>query len=318
MADMTFRQLGRSGLRVSTVGLGGNNFRTRLDDDASRAVVDAAIGAGITLFDTADFYGAGGSEELLGDVLGARREHVVLATKFGLPMPGAAPDEARGSRRYVNEAVRASLRRLRTDWIDLYQLHVPDPLTPIEETLGALDDLVHQGIVWYVGSSQFAAWQVTDADWTARTRRVNRFISTQCEYSLLHRAPEAELVPACEAHGVGTLPFFPLANGLLTGKFHRGRPLPTGTRLGDESQRAARVATDDALGRVEALRAIADGAGLSMVELAIGWLTGRPTVGSVTAGASTPEQVHANAAAATVVLDADVLHAIDRVAPGPG
>ena len=317
MSEMTYRQLGRSGLRVSTVGLGCNNFRTRLDDAASGAVVDAAIDCGITLFDTADFYGHGGSEELLGDVLGPRRDQVLLATKFGLPMPGARPDEARGSRRYIHAAVRASLRRLRTDWIDLYQLHVPDPLTPIEETLGALDDLVHQGLVRYVGSSSLAAWQVVDAAWAARTRRLEPFVSTQYEYSLLQRGPEAELVPACEAHGVGTLPFFPLANGLLTGKFRKGQPLPTGTRLGDEPERAARVATDDALRRVEALRSVADSHGLSLVELAIGWLAGRPTVGSVIAGASSPEQARANAAAATVELDDKLLAAVDQAALPP-
>jgi aryl-alcohol dehydrogenase-like predicted oxidoreductase len=314
---MTYRQLGRSGLRVSTVGLGCNNLRTRLDDDASRAVVDAAIDAGITLFDTADFYGAGGSEELLGEALGTRRDQVLLATKFGLAMPGARPDEARGSRRYVHQAVRASLRRLRTDWIDLYQLHVPDPLTPIEETLGALDDLVHEGLVRYVGSSSLPAWQVVDAAWTARTAGLQPFVSAQYEYSLVHREPEGELVPACAAHGVGTLPFFPLANGLLTGKFRRGQPLPAGTRLGDEPERAAQVATDDALDRVEDLLAVAEARGLSLVELAIGWLADRPTVGSVIAGASSPEQVKENAAAATVELDDELRAAVDRAAPGP-
>jgi aryl-alcohol dehydrogenase-like predicted oxidoreductase len=313
---MTYRPLGRSGLLVSTVGLGGNNFRTRLDLEASRAVVDAAIDAGITLIDTADFYGAGGSEEVLGEVLGARRDQVVLATKFGLPMPGARPDEARGSRRYVHQAVRASLRRLRTDWIDLYQLHAPDPLTPIEETLGALDDLVHDGLVRYVGCSQFAAWEVTDAAWTARTAGRTPFVSAQNEYSLLRREAERELVPACVAHGLGILPFFPLANGLLTGKYRRGEPLPAGTRLGNEPDRAARVATGDALDRVEALRAVADGAGLTMVELAIGWLAAQPVVASVIAGASSPEQVAANAASA-VTLAPDVLAAVDDAAPGP-
>lgn len=318
MTRMTYRQLGRSGLRVSTVGMGCNNFRTRLDDDASRVVVDAAIEAGITLFDTADFYGAGGSEELLGEVLGSRRDRVVLATKFGMPMPGDGAEEARGSRRYIHRAVRASLQRLRTDWIDLYQLHVPDPLTPIEETLDALDDLVREGLVRYVGSSNLPAWQVVDAAWTARSRQRCGFVSAQYEYSLLQRGPEAELLPACEAHGIGTLPFFPLANGLLTGKFRRSEPLPGGTRLGDEPARAARVATDGAFDRVEALRAVADAAGLTMLELAIGWLSGRPTVGSVIAGASTPQQVAQNAAAAAVVLGDDVRAAVELAAPGPG
>ncbi len=213
-------------------------------------------------------------------------------------------------------AVRASLRRLRTDWIDLYQLHVPDPTTPIEETLGALDELVHEGLVRYVGSSSLAAWQVVDAEWTARTRGVERFVSAQYQYHLLHRGPERELVPACEAAGVGTLPFFPLANGLLTGKFRKGEPLPPGTRLGNEPERARWVTAGDALDRVEALRAVAEAAGLSMVELAIGWLASRPTVGSVIAGASSPEQVRANAVAA-VPLGDDALAAVDAAAPVP-
>jgi aryl-alcohol dehydrogenase-like predicted oxidoreductase len=313
---MTDRNLGGSGLWVSIVGLGCNNFRARLDEDASRAVVDAAIDAGLTLFDTADVYGEGGSESLLGDVLGTRRDQVVLATKFGLPMPGSPPDESRGSRRYIRAAVRASLRRLRTDRIDLYQLHVPDPTTPIEETLGALDELVHEGLVRYVGSSSLAAWQVMDAEWTARTRGVERFVSAQYQYHLLHRGPERELVPACAAAGVGTLPFFPLANGLLTGKFRKGEPLPPGTRLGNEPERARWVTAGDALDRVEALRAVAEAAGLTMVELAIGWLASRPTVGSVIAGASSPEQVRATAVAA-VALGDDVLAAVDAAAPVP-
>jgi len=295
--SMHYRQLGRSGLTVSVVGLGGNNFRTRCDDEVSRSVVDAAIDAGITLFDTADVYGAGGSEALLGDVLGRRRDGVVLATKFGLPMPGEPPDEARGSRRYIHKAVRASLRRLQTDWIDLYQIHVPDPLTPIGETLAALDDLVHEGLIRYAGSSGFAGWQVVEADWTARTAGSERFISAQNHYNLLNREVERELLPACAAHGVGVLPFFPLANGLLTGKHERGRLPALGTRLGDEPERAAWVATEAALDRVEALREVADAHGWTLLELAIAWLAAQPAVGSVIAGATKPEQVVANAMA---------------------
>jgi aryl-alcohol dehydrogenase-like predicted oxidoreductase len=292
------------------------NIGVGSDAESIRAI-HRALELGVTHLDTAEIYGPYTNEELVGRAIRDRRDQVVLATKFGLPMPGARPDEARGSRRYVHQAVRASLRRLRTDWIDLYQLHVPDPSTPIEETLGALDDLVHQGLVRYVGCSQFAAWQVADAAWTARTAGLTPFVSAQYEYSLLRRAPEAELVPACTAHGVGTLPFFPLANGLLTGKYHRDQPLPTGTRLGDEPDRAAWVATSDALDRVEALRSVADAAGASMAELAIGWLAAQPTVASVIAGASTPTQVEANAAAASVVLDAELRDALDRAAPGP-
>lgn len=314
--SMTFRPLGRSGPRVSTVGLGCNNFRTRLDDDASRAVIDAAIDQGITLFDTADVYGGGGGEEVLGAVLGTRRDRVVLATKAGLPMPGEPADEPRGSRGYLHRAVRASLRRLRTDWIDLYQLHAPDPLTPIEETMAAFDELIQQGLIRYAGSSTFAAWQLVEADWTARVAGTNRFVSAQYHYHLLHRAPEADVVPVCERYGVGTLPFFPLANGLLTGKYRKGEALPADSRLGRDPARAAGLLVGDAMDRVEALRNVAEEAGISMIELAIGWLLAQPTVASVIAGASTPTQVAANVAVASrPALSSAVLEAVDRAAP---
>ena len=228
---MTYRQLGDSGLTVSTVGLGCNNFGRRLDQEGTTAVVSAAIDAGVTLFDTADIYGLGASEELLGAALGKQRENVVVATKFGMDMQGAnGPDwGVRGSRRYIRTAVEASLRRLGTDWIDLYQLHRPDPQTPIGETLAALDELVREGKVRYIGSSNLTGWQVVDADWTARSAGTERFVSAQNEYSLLERDVEEELVPACEHVGVGLLPFFPLASGLLTGKYRRGEPAPEGT-----------------------------------------------------------------------------------------
>ncbi|MGH9059395.1 MAG: aldo/keto reductase, partial [Acidimicrobiales bacterium] len=215
---MRYRQLGRSGLTVSVVGLGCNNFGGRIDLDASRAVVDAALEEGVTLLDTSNTYGnRGGSETVLGEVLAGRRDQVVLASKWGMDM-GEGPGTARGSRRYIHRAVEDSLRRLQTDHIDLYQLHRPDPLTPIDETLEALDDLVRSGKVRYIGSSNFASWQVADAEWVARTRHLTRFVSAQNHYSLLERGVEAELLPACEHFGVGVLPFFPLANGLLTGK----------------------------------------------------------------------------------------------------
>jgi aryl-alcohol dehydrogenase-like predicted oxidoreductase len=291
---MRYRQLGRSGLTVSVVGLGCNNFGTRCDRRATRAVVEAALGAGITLFDTADVYGdRGGSETLLGQALGARRDEVVLASKFGANM-GGPPEEARGSRRYVRRAVEASLRRLGTDYVDLYQQHVPDPRTPVEETLAALDELVTQGKVRYVGSSNFAAWEIAEADWIARTEHLTRFISAQNQYNLLERDLEYEVVPACERYGVGILPYFPLANGLLTGKYRRGGPAPPGTRLAGRDE----VLTDEVFDRLDEVEKYAVERGRTLLEVAIGGLAAQPAVGSVIAGATRPDQVLANAAAA--------------------
>ena len=236
-AEMTYQQLGLSGLTVSTVGLGCNNFGARMADEDVPAVVNAAIDTGITLFDTADVYGnAGGSEVLLGEALGSRRGEVIIATKFGSDMRGAnGPDwGARGSRRYIRIAVENSLRRLGTDWIDLYQLHEPDPNTPIEETLAALTEIVAEGKVRYIGSSNLAGWEVMDADWTARTSGFEAFTSAQNEYSWLNRSVETELVPALEHTGQSLLPYFPLASGLLTGKYHRGEPAPAGSSAGPE------------------------------------------------------------------------------------
>src|SRR3954470_18113683 len=240
MSDMQYRRLGSSGLVVSVVGLGCNNFGRRIDVEATRAVVDAALEVGVTFFDTADVYGE--SEAFLGEVLGGRREQVVLGTKFGNSLRGALGDDhgARGSRWYIRRAVERSLRRLRTDYIDLYQMHRPDPSTPIEETLAALSELVREGKVRYVGHSNFSAWQVADAEWTARSRGHERFVSAQNEYSLLVRAVEVDLVPALEHYGVGLLPYFPLANGLLSGKYRRGEPAPGGRRLKDGGRAAQR------------------------------------------------------------------------------
>jgi aryl-alcohol dehydrogenase-like predicted oxidoreductase len=305
---MRYRPLGRSGLLVSVVGLGCNNFGSRIDTDAARAVVDAAIDAGVTLFDTADVYGnRGGSETILGELLADRRDEVVLATKFGMPMDDG-PD-ARGSRRYVRRAVEASLRRLRTDRIDLYQYHRPDGVTPIEETLEALSELVSEGKVRYIGSSNLAAWQVADAEWTSRTRGLARFISAQNEYSLLDRGVEVELVPACEQFGIGVLPYFPLASGLLTGKYRRGEPAPAGTRLASRSQ-----ALEDAdFDRIEALERFASQAGRSLLELAVGGLAARPAVSSVIAGATTAEQVRANVTAGSWVPSEDEAEQLGRL-----
>jgi aryl-alcohol dehydrogenase-like predicted oxidoreductase len=288
------------------------------DPAAATAVVHAALDAGITLFDTADIYGGppGRSEELLGAALGARRADVVLATKFGMDARGAnGPDYgARGSRRYIRQAVEASLRRLGTDWIDLYQLHRPDPLTPLEETLAALDDLVTAGKIRYIGHSNFAAWQLADAAWTAQSTSHTPFISAQNQYSLLHRDPERELIPAAEAFGVGILPFFPLANGLLTGKYTQGHA-PAGSRLEKFKPTLLDSAPWEAL---TALQSFADQRGITMVQLAFGWLLAQPQVGSVIAGASTPEQVTANAEAArSWAPDEDDLAAIDSILPPP-
>ena len=304
------RRLGTSGLVVSVVGLGCNNFGRRIGLDQTREVVRAALDAGVTLFDTADIYGD--SEDFLGQVLGPQRSDIVLATKFGLPMGGAlGPDwDARGSRRYIRKAVESSLRRLETDWIDLYQFHTPDPATPIEETLAALHELVLEGKVRYVGCSNFAGWQVADADWIARSADLTRFISAQNHYSLIERGVEAELTPACERFGLGILPFFPLANGLLTGKYRRGETAPEGTRLASRDG----WLTDQRFDQVEALQRYADERGLSMLEVAIGGLAAQPAVSSVIAGATKPEQVVANVAAGGWVPNADDLDALNALA----
>jgi len=315
MTDLPHRRLGRSGLSVSTVGLGCNNFGLKLDLDASRAVVDAAIDEGVTLLDTSDSYGA--SEEILGEVLEGRRDRVVVATKFGSDLHGAnGPDwGARGSRRYIRLAVERSLRRLRTDWIDLYQLHFPDPGTPLEETLAALDELVHEGKVRYIGSSNHAAWQVADAEWLARTRGFERFVSAQNHYNLLDRRIETELTPCCERFGIAILPYFPLASGLLTGRYRRGEAAPPGSRMkewGMESQ-----LTDGRFDKVEALEAFATERSVTLLDVAIGGLAAQPAVGSVIAGATSVDQVRANVRAGSWVPTAEDRRALDAiVAPG--
>jgi len=283
-------------LSVSAVGLGGNQFGGRLDLDGTRAVVEAALDAGIDFLDTADVYGnKGGSERLLGEVLAGRRDEVVLATKFGWDMAGAngEPAGAQGSRAYIRQAVEASLKRLRTDVIDLYQYHRPDGVTPIEETLGALDELVREGVVREIGCSNFSAAQLEEAERVARERGYARFVSLQNEYSLLEREIEADVVPLCERYGVAVLPYFPLARGLLTGKYHRGEPAPEGTRLHGREQ----LADDATWDKIEALKRFAAGRGISMTDLAIAGLLARPIVASVIAGATKPEQVRSNAAA---------------------
>ena len=313
---MKTRKLGNSALEVSLVGLGCNNFGARIDDEAARKVVHAALDAGITLLDTADSYGnRGGSETTLGKILGPRRKEIVLASKFGLPMDDAGT--LRGaSRRYIVSAVEASLQRLKTDWIDLYQVHRPDPQTPIEETLRALDELVRSGKVRYIGCSNFAAWQVVEAAWTARTAGSAAFIACQDEYSLLVREIEKELIPAMQQYGLGLLPYFPLASGLLTGKYRRGAALPEGSRLKSHKQFAERFISERNWQRVEKLEKFCAARGRSMLELAFSWLALRPAVASIIAGATRPEQVQQNAAAVGWALGAEELKELDSLRLG--
>lgn len=309
---MTYRQLGSCGLTVSSVGLGCNSYGVTVAPPDVSDVVNAALDAGITLFDTADVYGssAGESEELLGAALGARRDEVIVATKFGMDTKGLnGPDwGVRGSRRYIRKAVEGSLRRLGTDYIDLYQMHAPDPLTPISETLAALGELVAEGKVRYIGSSNFTGWQIIDADWTAHTAGSPAFVSAQNEYNLLNRTLEREVVPAVEHIGVGVLPFFPLASGLLTGKYTRGQAAPEGTRLTRRPERLANANFDT----IEALQSFADERDITMLQVAMGWLGAQPSVSSVISGASKPEQVRSNAQALWVPSEED-LAALDEL-----
>jgi aryl-alcohol dehydrogenase-like predicted oxidoreductase len=310
---MRMRRLGNSGLKVSEVGLGCNNFGMRIDQAGTQAVVDACIEHGINFFDTADVYGASKSEEFLGKALGKRRKEVVVATKFASPM-GEAPWQRGGSRRWIMEAVEASLTRLGTDYIDLYQMHRPDADTPIEETLRALDDLVSQGKVRYIGNSNFTGWQIADADWTAAQDHDIPFVSAQNEFSLLRRAVEHEILPACERFGLGFLPFFPLGSGLLTGKYKRGEAPPEGTRLAAWGARGAQALNDRNFDKVEALESWAAERGHSLLELAFAWLLGHPVVSSVIAGATKPEQVRGNAATADWRLTPDEVSEVGKLA----
>jgi len=308
------RNLGGSGLRVSLVGLGCNNFGGRIDFEASKQVVHKALDAGITLFDTADAYGErGGSEEALGRILGDRRKDIVLATKFGLPMDDAETLSG-AARRYIMTAVEASLRRLKTDWIDLYQQHRPDPRTPIEETLRALDDLVRQGKVRYVGCSNLPAWQVVEAVFTSKHLGLNAYVSCQDEYSLVVREPDKELIPAMQRHGLGLLPYFPLASGLLTGKYRRNAQMPQGARLSKIQRLSDRFLTDANWAKAERLADFCEKRGRSLLVLAFSWLAARPTVASVIAGATRPEQIEANIRAVGWTLTPEEIAEVDRLA----
>jgi aryl-alcohol dehydrogenase-like predicted oxidoreductase len=310
---MEFRNLGRSGLRVSLIGLGCNNFGERLDLEETRAIVNRALDLGITFFDTADRYGGDGrSETQLGHVLGPRRKDIVLATKFGWDL-NKRRVVAGGSRRYVISAIEGSLRRLRTDWIDLYQMHTPDPNTPIEETLRALDDLIRDGKVRYVGLSNFAAWQVVDAFWTSRMIGANQIVSVQDEYSLAYRGHEKELLPAVRACDLGFIPYRPLASGVLTGKYRRDQRPTDDTRTAHMKSRATKYLSERNYELVERLRAFANESGRNLSDIALAWLAAQPNVSSVIAGARRPEQIDLNVKASDLHLTCDDLKELDRM-----
>ena len=314
---MKVRKLGESGPQVSVVGLGCNNFGMRIDLEATRKVIHSALDVGITLFDTADIYGnRGGSETMIGQILGENRKRVILATKFGGAMNDSGTMKG-AARRYVMSAAEASLKRLRTDWIDLYQIHFPDPSNPIEETLRALDDLIRAGKVRYIGCSNFAGWQLVDAQWRARHNGLHAFVSCQNEYSLLVRTVERELLPAMQKFGVGMLPYFPLASGLLTGKYLRNEPAPEDTRFHALKGLADRYLTESNWKIVERLEKYCAQRGHTLLELAFTWLLTRPTVSSVIAGATKPEQVEQNAKAAEGALTPEEIAEIDEMARKP-
>lgn len=310
---MTYGPLGNSGLMVSRLGVGCNAFGARTSADEVVQIVDAALDAGITLFDTADTYALGQSEELLGAALQGRRDQVVLATKFGMNMEGRnGPDfGVRGSRRYIRTAIEASLRRLGTDYIDLYQFHTPDRITPIEETLETLSDLVTEGKVRYIGCSNMRSWEVVNAHWVAQANGLSQFISAQNEYSLYNRSAEDELIPACEAMGLSILPYFPLAYGLLTGKYSRNEAAPVGSRLAAQPSRLESADFD----KVEALQAFADERGIPLLQVAIAGLAAQPAVASVISGVSRPSQIASNVAALSWEPTLEDLAELDRIAP---
>ena len=310
---MEYRNLGSSGLRVSLVGLGCNNFGMRLDLEETRAVVDRAFDRGITLFDTADMYGGrGGSETQLGKILGHRRKEIVLASKFGMAMSDDGT-KIGASRRYIMSAVEDSLKRLKTDWIDLYQLHQPDPLTPLDETMRALDDLVTQGKVRYIGCSNLSSWQVVESQWLSKSMGLSKFVSCQDEYNILNRNIEEELIPAMQKYGCGLLPYFPLASGLLTGKYKQ-TAMPAGARLTDMPTFANRIyLTDENFEIVDKLNSFAKKAGHSILELAFGWMASRPTTASIIAGATRPEQIDANVEAIGWVMSHSEIDEVDKI-----
>jgi len=311
---MNFRRLGSSGLKVSEVGLGGNNFGWWADEQTSAVVINHAISAGINFIDTADVYDRGHSEEFVGKALKGKRQQVIIATKFGNPM-GEGPNQKGGSRHYIISAAEASLKRLQTDYIDLYQIHLADTSTPIEETLSALDSLVKSGKVRYIGCSNYAAWQMCEALWTSRLRNLAAFVTVQPQYNLLARQIERELVPCCQAYNIGVIPYSPLASGFLTGKYHQGQEPPAGARLSGPNPALRRIFTDANWDRLSKLEAFATQRGHTVGELAIAWLLARPWISSVIAGARKVEQVTANVTAAAWKLTPEEVAAVDAISP---
>ena len=310
---MELRNLGSTGLKVSVVGIGCNNFGRRCDEVKTAEVVHTALDEGINFFDTADMYGGGLSETYLGKAIrGLNRDDIVIASKFVNPM-GESPLMRGASRRYIMQAVESSLTRLGVDHIDLYQQHVPDADTPIEESLRALDDLVHQGKVRYIGHSNFNGWQLADADWTARTQHLNHFVTAQNLYSLMDRRLEREVIPACERFGLGVLPYFPLASGMLTGKYQRGAAPPEGTRLALMGDRAQGAMSDANFDLVDKLSDYAISRGHSLLELAMSWLASKPVISSVIAGATSAEQVRSNASAAAWRLTDEEMAEVNEI-----
>ena len=309
---MQYRRLGSSGLHVSTVGLGTNNFGFRMDEESSITVARHAVDEGINFIDTADSYGNGLSEERIGLALKDKRHDIIIASKAGNPM-GDGPNKRGASRHHIMNQVEASLRFLQTDYIDLYQVHRPDPNTPIEETMRALDDLVHQGKVRYIGCSNFSAWQTCEANWMARANNLNQFVSAQPEYNMLNRSVELELVPFCHEYNIGILPFYPLASGFLTGKYRQNQPLPEGARLTGNQRAQANTLTEKNFNMLAKLETFAEERGHPMVELAIAWLLGNSAVSSVIAGATKNEQVTANVKAADWVLTPEDMTEIDEI-----
>lgn len=312
---MEYRRLGRSGLIVSAVGLGANNFGGRTDEQGSFHVLDQILESGVNFIDTSNTYNSTRSEQIIGKWLKGKRNQVILATKFGKPV-GKGPYQMGTSRKHLMEQVEASLQRLQTDHIDLYQVHQPDPLTPIEETLRGLDDLVGQGKVRYIGTSNFASWQICEAAWTARDLGLNRFISEQPYYNLLRRGAEKEIIPVCEQYGIGVIPYYPLESGILTGKYQRGAEPDPSTRMGKQSPEARRMfMTERNFDIVAKLQKFAEARGKAVGDLAIAWLLRKPVVGSVIAGATRPEQVIANARGADWKLTPEEIKEIDAISP---
>ena len=306
---MKYRQLGKSGLQVSAVGLGANNFGGRVDAKRTKSVVHAALDSGVNFIDTSNSYGGGLSEQYLGDALKGRREQAVIATKVSSRVDDG-PNNSGNSRKHIFDQVDISLRKLRTDYLDLYQIHWWDPDTPLEETLRALDDLVRMGKVRYAGCSNFTAWQVCESDWIARSLGINSFVSMQPRYSMLYRQPEAEMLPLCERYGIGVLPYYPLENGFLTGKYRRDAPAPEGTRLAANDRG---VFTDRNFDILEKLEDFCAEQGHTILELAFSWLLASPSVSSVIAGATRPEQVEANAASASWTLSDEDLATVNSI-----